>query len=85
MIGDFNTAPTEPGYGRLTAGLRDIHTEIGLGPGWTWRPSSLESLGIGLLRIDLVLLGPGVTPISTAIDCGKPGDHCLVDATVAVR
>jgi endonuclease/exonuclease/phosphatase family metal-dependent hydrolase len=84
VIGDYNTAPTEPGYGRLTADLRDIHTEIGFGPGWTWRPSSLESLGIGLLRIDLVLLGPGVTPLSTGVDCGKPGDHCLVDATVVV-
>jgi endonuclease/exonuclease/phosphatase (EEP) superfamily protein YafD len=84
VIGDYNTAPTEPAYGRLAAGLRDVHTEIGSGPGWTWRPSSLESLGIGLLRIDLVLVGPGVAPIATAVDCGKPGDHCLVDATIAL-
>jgi endonuclease/exonuclease/phosphatase (EEP) superfamily protein YafD len=84
VIGDYNTAPTEPGYAGLTAGLRDIHTEIGFGPGWTWRPSSLESLGIGLLRIDLMLVGPGMTPVSTTVDCAKPGDHCIVDAAVVV-
>jgi endonuclease/exonuclease/phosphatase (EEP) superfamily protein YafD len=85
VIGDYNTAPTEPGYATLTAGLHDAHAEVGFGPGWTWRPSSLESLGVGLLRIDLVLAGPGVTPTATGVDCGKPGDHCLVHATVVVR
>jgi hypothetical protein len=84
VLGDYNTAPTEPGYGWLTHGLRDIHVEVGVGPGWTWRPSRLESLGLGLLRIDLILASPGVSPVSTAVDCGQPGDHCLVEAVVAV-
>ena len=84
VMGDYNTAPTEPAYATLTDGLRDVHVEVGLGPGWTWRPSRLESLGVGLLRIDLILVGPGVSPVSTGVDCRNPGDHSLVDATVAV-
>jgi hypothetical protein len=85
LIGDYNTAPTEPGYRLLGRGLRDVQVEVGLGPGWTWRPSSLEWLGIGLLRIDLVLAGPQVEPVSYAVDCGQPGDHCIVAAAVVVR
>jgi endonuclease/exonuclease/phosphatase (EEP) superfamily protein YafD len=84
VAGDFNTAPTEPAYARLVDGLRDVHVEVGLGPGWTWRPSRLESLGMGFLRIDLVLAGGGVRPEAIAVDCGHPGDHCLVDAAVVV-
>jgi endonuclease/exonuclease/phosphatase family metal-dependent hydrolase len=85
LIGDYNTAPTEPGYAVLSRGLRDVQVEVGLGPGWTWRPSSLEWLGIGLLRIDLVLAGPKVVPVSYAVDCAQPGDHCIVAATVVVQ
>jgi endonuclease/exonuclease/phosphatase family metal-dependent hydrolase len=84
VMGDYNTAPTEPGYATLAKGLRDVHDEVGFGPGWTWRPSRLESLGVGLLRIDLILAGPGVSPVSTGVDCRAPGDHCIVDASVAV-
>lgn len=85
VIGDYNSAPTEPAYARLSAGLHDVHVDVGEGPGWTWRPSSLEPLRIGLLRIDLVLTGPGVQPISTGVDCGRVGDHCILDASVSVR
>jgi endonuclease/exonuclease/phosphatase (EEP) superfamily protein YafD len=84
VVGDFNTAPTEPGYARLTSGLTDIHVEVGFGPGWTWRPSRLEGIGLGLLRIDLILIGPGVVPVSSGVDCSERGDHCLVDGTVVV-
>jgi hypothetical protein len=65
----------------LTAGLVDVHRSIGLGPGWTWRPSSLERLGIGLLRLDLVLLGPGLRPIDLGVDCPRAGDHCRMTVT----
>jgi endonuclease/exonuclease/phosphatase family metal-dependent hydrolase len=84
VAGDFNTAPTEPAYALLAHGLRDVHVEVGLGPGWTWRPSRLESLGTGFLRIDLVLAGGGVRPAAITVDCGHPGDHCIVDAGVVV-
>jgi endonuclease/exonuclease/phosphatase (EEP) superfamily protein YafD len=84
VMGDYNTAPTEPGYATLVSGLRDVHVEVGLGPGWTWRPSRLESLGVGLLRIDLILVGTPVNPVSIGVDCRNPGDHCLVDATVSI-
>ena len=84
VAGDFNTAPTEPAYDRLTDGLLDVHREVGQGPGWTWRPSRLEGLGVGLLRIDFILAGAGAIPAAIAVDCGHPGDHCLVEATVVV-
>jgi endonuclease/exonuclease/phosphatase family metal-dependent hydrolase len=84
VLGDFNTTPSEPGYVAVSAGFRDVQVEIGAGPGWTWRPSSLEWLGIGLLRIDMVLVGPRVEPVSYAVDCAHPGDHCIVAASVTV-
>ena len=84
LIGDFNTAPTEPAFGRLTAGLHDAHAEVGWGPGWTWRPARFVFLGIGLLRIDLILSTPGLIPVRTSIACPPAGDHCLVEATLAL-
>ncbi len=83
LIGDFNTAPTEPAFGRLTAGLHDAHAEVGLGPGWTWRPSRLAFIGVGLLRIDVVLSTAALRPITTSTACPATGDHCLVEATLA--
>jgi endonuclease/exonuclease/phosphatase (EEP) superfamily protein YafD len=85
VVGDFNTAPTEPAFGRLVDGLVDVHAAVGEGPGWTWRPSRLEFLGIGLLRIDLVLIGPGIAPVSTASSCPAQGDHCLLEATLSIE
>ena len=81
LIGDFNTAPTEPAFGRLVSGLHDAHADAGSGPGWTWRPRSLAFLGIGLLRIDLIL-STDLRAIRTSIDCPAVGDHCLVEATL---
>ena len=84
LIGDFNTAPTEPAFQRLTSGLHDAHAEVGLGPGWTWRPRSLEFLGTGLLRIDLILSTSRLAPEATSIECPARGDHCLFQATLAL-
>jgi endonuclease/exonuclease/phosphatase family metal-dependent hydrolase len=84
LAGDFNTTPPEPAYGRLTEGLRDVHAEIGFGTGWTWRPSRLEGLGIGLIRLDMVLVGPGVEPLGIDVACVSPGDHCPVTARVSL-
>lgn len=83
LIGDFNTAPTELAFGRLTGGLHDAHAEVGLGPGWTWRPARFAPLGIGLLRIDLVLSTADLVPVETSIACPPAGDHCLLEATLA--
>jgi endonuclease/exonuclease/phosphatase (EEP) superfamily protein YafD len=80
VLGDFNVAPTEPAYGELADGLRDAHAEVGQGPGWTWRPSRLEWTGLGLLRIDLALSGPGAIPVAVEEHCGLPGDHCQLEA-----
>jgi endonuclease/exonuclease/phosphatase (EEP) superfamily protein YafD len=83
LAGDLNVASTEPVYDDLVAGLRDAHTEAGTGPGWTWRPSRLELLGAGLLRIDYVLVTPDVHVVSSRQDCSIPGDHCIL--TVGLR
>jgi vancomycin resistance protein VanJ len=82
LLGDINTAPTEPAFGRFTAGLRDAHAEVGTGPGWTYRPDRLEWLGIGLVRIDVVLTGDGLRPITESTSCPTQGDHCAVLASI---
>ncbi len=76
LMGDFNTTPTEAAYRDLARSLRDVHVDAGMGPGWTWRPASLEGLGVGLLRIDMALVGPGITPRTIAEHCLPAGDHC---------
>jgi vancomycin resistance protein VanJ len=82
--GDFNTTPPESAYARLTEDLRDVHAEIGQGTGWTWRPSRLEVLGIGLIRLDMVLVGPGVEPVGIDVTCPSAGDHCPVTARLTL-
>lgn len=84
VAGDFNTAPTEPAFESLVAGLADAHREVGIGPGWTWRPSRFEGLGLGLLRIDLALSGPGATPTRIGEHCHLPGDHCQLEAVFVI-
>lgn len=84
LLGDFNTSPTEPAYDRLTAGLADAHVVAGRGPGWSWRPSRLEFLGIGLLRIDWILVSKALRPVDSWVDCSRPGDHCIVGAVIHV-
>jgi endonuclease/exonuclease/phosphatase (EEP) superfamily protein YafD len=76
VLGDFNTSPSEPEYAVLSAGLRDTHVQVGQGPGWTWRPSRIDFLPFGFLRIDLQLTAGAIRPASTSIDCSLPGDHC---------
>jgi endonuclease/exonuclease/phosphatase (EEP) superfamily protein YafD len=85
VIGDYNVTSTEPAFGELAAGLHDAHAEVGLGPGWTWRPEPLDGLRIGLIRIDHVLTSEGITPLTSSVDCGPPGDHCLVEASIELR
>ena len=77
-LGDLNVAPTEPAYDQLLPGWRDTHVEVGLGPGWTWRPSWIQALVTGLLRIDYVLVTPGMKTVSSRQDCSRPGDHCIL-------
>lgn len=84
LLGDLNVASTEPAYDDLLGRWRDAHAEAGTGPGWTWRPSRLEFLGIGVLRIDYVLVTPDIQPVSSVQDCSQPGDHCAVSADLWV-
>lgn len=84
LVGDLNTAPTEPAFDRLSTGLLDVQQEVGQGPGWTWRPSRLESFGVGLLAIDHVIVTPDIEPLAIDSACPPVGDHCLVSTEVAV-
>jgi vancomycin resistance protein VanJ len=82
LAGDFNVTDREPGYGDVSAGLRDAFAEAGVGLGATWRPSSVEWLPFGLLRIDHLFSSPGVRPTAYRVDCSpRASDHCIVSAT----
>jgi hypothetical protein len=84
MLGDLNTAASEPAFDRFVEGLRDVHREVGFGPGWTWRPIRLEFLGFGLVRIDHVVVSADIVPTSIDVTCPPVGDHCLVRAGLAL-
>jgi vancomycin resistance protein VanJ len=84
LLGDMNTADSEPAFDRLAAGLRDVHAEVGEGTGWSWRPIRLEFLGLGLLRIDHVIASPAWQPVSIADICPPVGDHCLPMLSVPI-
>ena len=84
LVGDLNTADSEPAFDRLVAGLRDVHAVVGEGTGWTWRPIRLEFLGLGVLRIDHVIVSPSITPVAIGETCPLVGDHCLVHAELAI-
>jgi endonuclease/exonuclease/phosphatase family metal-dependent hydrolase len=79
LIGDFNVTEREPAYNDLSAGLVDSHRAVGSGIGATWRPKQIMSQPFAILRIDYIFAGPGLTPISTGVDCTPRGsDHCIV-------
>jgi vancomycin resistance protein VanJ len=84
LLGDLNTAASEPAFDRFVNGLREVHQEVGVGPGWTWRPIRLEFLGIGLIRIDHIVVSPDIVPLGIGGECPPVGDHCLVNARLAV-
>jgi vancomycin resistance protein VanJ len=84
LLGDLNTAASEPAFDRFVDGLRESHRDSGFGPGWTWRPSRLEFLGLGLVRIDHLVVSPDIVPLGIEVTCPPAGDHCLVNARFAV-
>ncbi len=85
LVGDLNTSSSEPGRTIVADGLHDAHAEAGTGTGFTWRPSSLEALGLGFLRIDAVLTGAWLRPTAVEEDCRLAGDHCRLYATLVVE
>jgi endonuclease/exonuclease/phosphatase family metal-dependent hydrolase len=82
LVGDFNVTPDEPAYAELADGLLDAHLEVGVGPGWTWRPRQIEAIPAGLLRIDYLFVGGGIVPVASGTDCSHPSDHCVVHGRV---
>jgi len=85
VLGDLNVTDREVAYGEFTAGLVDSHRRVGVGPGSTWRPLRLSALPLGILRIDYVLTGGPLEPLSISTECTPAtGDHCIVWATLAL-
>jgi vancomycin resistance protein VanJ len=84
VLGDTNTAPSDPENRVLTKGLRDTHVEVGEGPGWTWRPRRLAFLPVAFVRIDRQLTAGPIFPASTWVDCSLPGDHCRLFGTYEI-
>ena len=79
VAGDFNITEREAAYADLSRGLTDAWKAVGMGFGTTWRPSFMMGQQLGLLRIDYLFAGPGVTPLSMSVDCTPRGsDHCPV-------
>jgi endonuclease/exonuclease/phosphatase family metal-dependent hydrolase len=82
LVGDLNVSDREPAYRDVAAGLIDAYLEVGWGPGGTWRPSHLEQLPFGLVRIDHMLSTADIRPLRVAVDCTPRGsDHCIVTGT----
>jgi endonuclease/exonuclease/phosphatase (EEP) superfamily protein YafD len=85
VVGDLNGVWTEPGLGPLRGLTEDAHEVAGTGPGFTWRPGSLEFLGFSVLRIDHVLTGGWLRATDTSLDCKAVGDHCRLLVHLAVE
>ncbi len=84
LAGDLNMAPTEPAFGDLIDGLLDVHRQVGEGTGWTWRPSVLESWGIGFVAIDHIVVSPELVPLATGEVCLPLSDHCRLWARIGI-
>jgi endonuclease/exonuclease/phosphatase family metal-dependent hydrolase len=77
LAGDFNLTDREVAYTDVARGLRDVAQDL------TWRPLGISWLP-PMLRLDYVLVGPGLEVVSTDTDCAVSGsDHCPV--LVALR
>lgn len=84
LIGDLNLTDREMAHDELVEGLTDSYRAAGSGWGHTWRPPYTD-LPFGILRIDMVLSGPGLIPVSSRPDCTARGaDHCILDVELAV-
>ncbi len=80
LVGDLNLTDRELGYEDIAEGLADSYRVAGSGWGHTWRPSRFAWLPFGLLRIDMALASPGLTPVASEPDCTpRRTDHCLLD------
>ena len=81
LLGDLNLTDREIAYDELTARLADTYRVAGSGLGNTWRLPVGGGLPFRTLRIDMVLTGPGLEPLSNRPDCTpRVSDHCIVDA-----
>lgn len=83
VLGDLNATSHSAALRRLErSGFRDAHDALGRGLATTW-PNGLFPLPS--LRLDHVLVGPGVVALAVREGRGAGSDHRPVIADVAVR
>jgi len=76
LVGDFNLTHREVAYRDLTGDFRDVARAL------SWRPLGLSWLP-PMLRLDYVLIGPGLDVVATQTDCAiSHSDHCPVLAAL---
>lgn len=69
LVGDFNTSPGTPELAPLLATFTDCWAAVGEGPGLTCPALQPEA------RIDFVLAGAGVVPVSAVVPDTDASDH----------
>lgn len=74
VCGDFNDTPQSYAYRKVRGDLNDAYVSTGFGPGITYHANKFW------FRIDHILYGTGLQPISTQIDKVKLSDHYPVKA-----
>ncbi len=83
LMGDFNAPEGSPVVAELKrAGLRDSFSEAGRGYGYTYG----HALGrkTDFLRIDHILVGTGITVLSSTVGGGEASDHSPVIAEIKI-
>ncbi|WP_455505462.1 endonuclease/exonuclease/phosphatase family protein [Coprobacter sp.] len=74
VCGDFNDTPQSYAYRKVRGNLNDAYVSTGFGPGITYYANKFW------FRIDHILYGSGLQPVSTLIDKIKLSDHYPVRA-----
>ena len=79
LLGDFNLTDREPAYKDIASRLQDAQRSVSSGLTGTWRPSKIDWLQAGILRIDYMFASPNVTPLRFNVDCTRGwSDHCVI-------
>ena len=78
LVGDFNTPPGSPELSSLLVTLTDCWAAVGEGPGLTCPAVRAEA------RIDYVLVGRGVEPVSAVVPETDASDHRPVVVDLAL-
>jgi len=85
LLGDLNTADSQPYYRDLRARLADAHWEAGWGFGWTFPSEPVGSTPIPLVRIDYVLHSAELRAVGEWTGYLEASDHRYVVADLVLR